>query len=338
VGLRAVAVNELRLPGSTGWPVPDALRVERVTIAPSIRSLFTDEVRIAAIEVADPYVSMLRTRGGRLRIVPTLLEAERPKNGGAAAAGPPASGAPRAASGRSVVLRHLVVSQGEIDLYDATVRRTPWRIRLIGLDATVGSIVAPALAGRMPIEVSGTIDGPSADGTLSLTGWMDPATHDLDLTARLRGVDLLAFEPYVVPTSKGRLTRGRFDLDLHATVQDHRLHAPGHLELIDLAFASDGRAGRVLGVRQELLRAVMSARNGRLAVDFQLDGDVTDPRFSLNESLNARIAAGLVEQLGQISIPGLVEGVGGAGGSALGGAGDAGKSVGAALKDLFHRR
>jgi hypothetical protein len=238
-----------------------------------------------------------------------------------------------------VVLRRLVISEGEVEVYDTTVSARPWRIRLIGLDATIESLVVPQVGGRSPFDVRATIDGPARDGTVALSGWVDPTTTDLQLTARLRGVDLLAFQPYVMRDSVPRLSRGQFDLDLRATVRDGRLSAPGHVVIADLAFVPGGRGSdRVLGMPRDLLLAALASQGGRLAFDFQLDGDLADPRFSLNETLGIRLAAGVVESVGGLSLPGLVGGVSGLGTATLDGAGQAGKGVGEALKGLLRRR
>jgi hypothetical protein len=150
-------------------------------------------------------------------------------------------------------------------------------------------------------------------------------------------VDLLAFRPYITRSTTARLTSGAFDLDLHATVRDGRLHAPGHLVLSDVAFAASG-SDRVAGVPRELLMAALAEKNGRIAFDFTLAGDVNDPRFSLNEALATQVATGLLDALGGVSVPGLVTGVGKLGGTTFKGAGEVGKSVGDALKGLLHGR
>jgi hypothetical protein len=339
VGVAQLGVNELVLPGGAGWPAPAALRAQRVTIEPSLLSLFLRQIRIASVEVAAPYVAMVRTRDGRLRAVPTLLD--RTPVVGVAPEASAARRTPEAESSdasRSVTLRRLVISEGEVEVYDATVATPPWRIRLIGLDATVESILVPQAGGRSPFDVRATIDGPAHDGTISLAGWVDPATKDLQLTAQLRGVDLLAFQPYVMRSSRTRLSRGQFDLDLRASVRDGRLIAPGRVVIADLAFAPGGHGSdRVLGVSRDLLLAALASQGGRLAFDFQLEGDIRDPRFSLNETLGMRMAAGLVESVGGLSLGGLIGGVSGTGDATLGGAAKVGKGVEGALQKLLRK-
>ena len=50
-------------------------------------------------------------------------------------------------------------------------------------------------------------------------------------------------------------------------------------------------------------------RDGRIALKFTLEGRTDDPKFSLDENLAVRVAAGLGEAVG-VSVKGVVEGVG----------------------------
>jgi len=333
VQVRTLAVTGLRLPGGEGeWPTPHALRAERLEIAPSIRSLFSDRVRIASVAVVQPYVSMVRTRDGRLRVVPTLIERRVPP---APAASAP-EGAPSEAgiAHRSVTVDEIRVRGGEVELFDASVRSSPWRIHLVDVDATIGSITGPPLAGRQSLAIQSVVDGPARDGTVSVEGWIDSDTRDLALTVRMRGVDLRAFEPYLAKSTSVRVTGGSFDLDLRPTVKARQLIAPGHLVLTNLSLAGGSASDRILGVPRDLLLKAMAARQGHIAFDFRLEGNVDDPRFSLNETLATRLATSMVDVLG-VNLPGFVEGLGDVGGSALRGAGSVGKSVGTALKGVL---
>jgi len=346
VGVRRLSVDDLVLPGTANWPADAALRAGRVAIAPSLLSLLTRQLRIASVDIDTPYVAMLRTRRGKLRIVPTLI-GPRARSADGSDGEPAAPRAPRPrtpqakdeaeVAARSVSVGRIVISQGEVDLYDASVATPPWRIRMVGVDASVESVKAPQPSGRSPLDLKATLDGPSRAGTVSVSGWVDPETKDLELTAKLRGVDLLAFRPYAAHSTTAQLTSGAFDLDLQATVKGGRLNAPGHLVLSDIAFAASG-GDRVLGVPREVLMAALAQKNGKIALDFTLSGDVNDPRFSLNEAVAMQVATALVGALGGVSVPGLVQGVGKLGGATFKGADEVGKGVGDVLKGLLHGR
>jgi hypothetical protein len=100
---------------------------------------------------------------------------------------------------------------------------------------------------------------------------------------------------------------------------DRQVHAPGQLTITGLEFGA-GEGGTFAGVERRAVLAAL-ARDGRIALKFTLDGRTDDPKFSLDEHLSVRIAAGLGEAVG-VSVKGVVEGVGGVLKGLLGGKSD----------------
>ena len=70
-----------------------------------------------------------------------------------------------------------------------------------------------------------------------------------------------------------------------------------------------------MGMPRNAAIAMMKNRDGKISVKFVLDGDINDPRFSLNENLTTRIGSSVAKSLG-VSIEGLAKGVGEIGGGA----------------------
>ena len=70
------------------------------------------------------------------------------------------------------------------------------------------------------------------------------------------------------------------------------------------------------------------------AVNFLLEGDINNPRFSLNEAFATRMASAMAEGLG-VSIQGVVEGAGMLGRKGVEAFGQAGKGRGGAIGGLF---
>ncbi len=335
----AVEISDVRIAAHDGWPAPEALRAERVRIVPSWRSLLSERIEIARVEVTGGYLSALRTRDAPLQLFPTRIgvnDASPPdarqsaRGDGAAAAGSPPA--------RSVSIGEIEIVGGAIELFDETVARPPWKTRLQRIDATLRDLVAPAQSGPVPFEISAELAGPQRNGRVALSGWLDPSTEDLDLTGSLRAVDLLALQPYFIEETKQRLAGGALDLDITAQVRSRRLHAPGRLVLSQLRFAEGGSAKTIVfGVPRDLLFAGLQAKGGKIALDFSLDGDIDDPKFSLHEMLSTRIAVELAKQLG-FGVGGLVEGVGGLGLEGLKGAGKAAGGIGSTLRKLIPHR
>jgi hypothetical protein len=222
---------------------------------------------------------------------------------------------PEATAGRGrVSIGRIELRGGSLDHFDGSVRRTPHRIRIDALDATLTAVELPALDGRSTLRLTGRVKAaprvPAArDGTLSIDGWLVVASRDSTLSARLRDVDLVALQPYLARAADTTVRAGTLDLDLDAAVAGGRLRAPGTLTLAGLSLAS---GGGFMGLPREAVLGLLEDRQGRIRIDFVLEGRLDDPRFSISEDLAVRAAAAVAESLG-ISLEGLVRGAGGVG-------------------------
>jgi Domain of Unknown Function (DUF748) len=267
-------------------------------VRPALRSLFGGAWRVDEVRVDNAYVSMLRTRDGRLRLLPALV-AQRE----AAATG----GGPR--ERKPVVVGHVQLTGGTVEFHDASFKARPHRLRVEGLHGDVGPLELPALDVPTAIDLEGRLKGPDRDGRLQLKGSLTPSTRDARLAAQLRGVDIVALQPYLLRAADTRVKAGTLDLHLDATVQQHRLRAPGEITLTGLELdGGRGPLGAFAGVPRQ---AVLSAleRDGKLRIGFTLEGRLDDPAFSVNDNLAMRVSAGLAEGLG-VSVGGVVEGAG----------------------------
>lgn len=304
LGWTGVELRGLRVRAVPGrWPAQDELVAERVRVVPALSSLWRSGWRLASVTVDGASLSLLRTREGKLRVLPSLMEGER----SAAAAKAPGE---RAAT--PVHIGELRLRDVAIDFYDASVRgsgRAPHRIRLDALRADIGPLALPALDRRAAVSMQATLAGPQRNGSLSLRGEVTPATRNADLALRIQGLDLVALQPYLLRNNEASVKRGTLDLSLDAKVRGQRLDAPGRLTLTELELASGGGLlGTFAGVPRQAVLAAMS-RDGRIELAFTLEGKLDDPKFSLNELFAARLAVGLAEKLG-VSLGGVVQGVG----------------------------
>ena len=306
IGLAGVVVEGLRVPGQRGrWPADDELRAERITVVPDWRSLWGavrgGSWQVHSVTVHGGYIALLRGADGRLQVLPSVLRPERaPADGGA--------GAPQADSG--VVIGQLHLAGAVVELYDATVRKPAHRLRLEGLNARVGPLAFPQTPQATQLDLQGRLKGPLHDGTLVLGGQINLATRDAQLDLQLQGVDLQALQPYLLKRGEGGIRGGRLDLRLTPTVRQQQLHAPGTLTLHQLALADgDGLGGWLTGVSRQAVLASLQ-RNGKITLQFSVDGRLDDPAFSINDSLARRFAGGLAEAVG-VSVSGVVGGVGG---------------------------
>jgi hypothetical protein len=196
-----------------------------------------------------------------------------------------------------LILEEVRLERMQVDFFDATVAAAkPHRLELDDAQADLANIALPPLNTPIELDMHGALRGVDGAGPVAVKGRFTPATHDADLALQCTGVDLVMLQPYVLRLGEGEVRRGRIDLQLDARVRNRELvHAPGRLTLTGLEFADP--AGTFAGVERRAVIAAMS-KNGRLDARFTLEGRIDAPKFRLDQSLAAPIAAGTASAVG----------------------------------------
>ena len=319
VGLSGVEIKGIRIRApqdkQIGWPATDQLRAERILVVPAFRDLLSAKVALREIRIEGAYIAMLRTRAGRMSVLPSLLDKPAGKAADAAVPIPP------------ITIGNVALVNGTMEFYDATIRRPPLKLRLEQISASLRNIQLPELKGRSPLEFDGVLKGVRTDGKVGIDGEIELATRESDVSTRLNKVDLLVLQPYLLKAAETGVKQGTLDLDLKSTVDKGILRAPGTLTLNDLELASSSTSASIMGMPRNAVIGMMKDRSGKITVKFVLGGNINDPHFSLNENLATRVGSSLANSLG-VSFEGLTKGVGGLGGDAV-------KGIGESIGKLF---
>jgi hypothetical protein len=319
----SVELFGLSIDGPKGWPAKRTLEAERVVVIPDLRSLLTDQIRIASIVVERPYLSMLRTPG-KLVLVPSLTEREPGRKD-------------RHSSGngaRTVMISTIEIKDGTLEVYDATVSRPPLKTRVESIEAVLQDVAAPA-AERTSFDIAGVVKGVRRDGRLQVNGWVGSGARDSSSRIALAAADLVALQPYLIKRNEARVANGTLDLNLNSEVRNNNLDGKGAVVLRNLEFApSRGFFDTFMGLPRNAVVGFLKDNNNAIDIDFTLKGDTSNPNFSLNEDLSTRIATAMAGQLG-VSIRDMAEGLGTIGRRGMEGAGGVVEGVGSAIKRLF---
>ncbi len=328
LGWSSVKVEGLRIKGPSGWPAADALQAERVTVVPSLRSLLSRKYRVHSITMVKPYLSALRTKEGKLLVLPGLLTGAV-SEGQAETLSNPAVASPRVAVGR------ITLEDGVVELYDATVAQPPLKIRMEQIKATMREIAIPALKGKSRFELAGVVKGVQRDGQVKMEGWAEVGTKDSSVKTELRSVDLLVLQPYLIKENERGIQKGTFDLDMQSDVSNNRLIAPGTATISDMEFVpAEGGFDTFMGLPRQAVLAFLLRNENKITVDFVLEGDINNPQFSLNQTFTQRLAFGMAKVLG-VDLGGMVKDVGTLGLKGGEAVGQAAKGTGGWLKRLF---
>jgi hypothetical protein len=319
----SVELFGLAIDAPKGWPAARTLEAERVVVIPDLRTLFTEQIRVASIVVEKPYLSVLRTPG-KLVMVPSLTEKSRKD----------ASPTKADARAPAVMISTIKLKDGSLDLYDTTVSRPPLKTQIQQIDAVIQDVTAPA-TGRIRFDFAGIVKGAKRDGKANVNGWVGPGARDSSSRIVLAAVDLVALQSYLVKKNEVQVARGTLDLTLNSEVRNNNLDGKGKVVLKDLEFApSRGFFDTFMGLPRNAVISFLKDHNNTIDVDFTLKGDTSHPSFSLNESLSTRIATAMAGQLG-VSIKKVAEELGILGRKGIEGAGSAVEGIGSAIKQLF---
>jgi len=324
VGLSAITLRHVRLTAPSGWPTPDALTADEITMTPDIRDLFAHRVHLQSVVVRGFSLVLVRTASGRLEILPKLRQAvSRP--------GQPASEASSAADNRpplpaEKLIDHIAFADGQFVFYDEMIRKPPYKVTVSDASATVDHIHLPDLTEPTRLSVKGSIKGPAHTGTLTFDGWMKIASKDSQTTTTLRGVDVVTLDPYLLKKAgtKTQVTGGTLDLNLQATVTSYHIHAPGTVTLHHLQLAAtDDPLDTFMQIPARAAVAALKKHGDDITLHFVIDGNLRDPKFKLNESVMTELRANFAKALG-VSAEGVAKG-----------AGETVKGLGNALKNLL---
>jgi len=128
---------------------------------------------------------------------------------------------------------------------------------------------------------------------------VESRTRDMDCKVEIRKLDITAFKPYYQKKSDVNVTKGTLDLDMDTKVTSRKMNAPGKAVLKDLEFEKrPGVGGTFLNIPLSAVILFLKNNNNEIAVNFVMEGDLDNPKFTLRESFMNKIAIAMAEQLG----------------------------------------
>lgn len=319
VGLSSVRLTKVVIKAPPGWPAGDPLRADEITLTPDIRDLITRRMHIRSVVVRGFDVAVVRTKDGAIHLLPNLRESLNKSDQDAGSVAAPSSP-------REKQVDHIRFEQGKFHFYDMTVGPPAFKVTVSNANASVDHLRLPALTEPTAVELTGSIKGPAHTGTVSFGGWIKIASKDSQTTSKLHGVDVAMLDPYLLKKAgaKAQVTGGTLDLTVESTVRNYQLHAPGTVTLHNLQLAdSDNPLDTFMSIPTKAAIAALKTHNGDITLHFVLDGNLRDPKFSVQESIMKRLGAGFAKAMG-VSVEGVAKGTG-----------ETVKGLGNALKNLL---
>ena len=151
---------------------------------------------------------------------------------------------------------------------------------LTGKLSAFSSVATGGTPSMADLELRGKAEGTAS---LEILGKLNPLAKPLalDITGKVRDLELPPLSPYAIKYSGYGITRGKMSVDVSYLVQpDGKLTAKNKLVLNQLSFG-DKVEGSTASLPVKLAVALLSDRNGVIDLDLPISGSLNDPQFSI---------------------------------------------------------
>jgi hypothetical protein len=285
VGFTSIVISGVTVGAPRGWPTKTTLRAERVVVRPNLRQLLSRRIDINLITVENGYISVLRPKeGGGLKVIPTILAGRKKQK---------AQNEGQTGHIQTVELRDCVV-----EFFDSTVSGNG-RMRLDSVHGTIDDINIPKLDSQSQVDLQAMIKGHAHQGTMAVSGWVNVEREASELATRVRNVDLVLFQPYIIQKAKAGIDEGTFSLDVKAAVKKNAVQAQGQLVLADVKLREgNGAISTLATIAEKAVIGTLADENGNVTIAFELAGSLNDPTFSLSKGLGLRTGVAVLKGLG----------------------------------------
>ncbi len=249
------------------------LRGLRVAVAPDA----PPEVEVRETTLTDAFARLIVEDTGRLNLQNLIRQA------GDEAAGEPEAAGPTGGSAPSIRFGPVNVVNATVDFTDLYIQPN-YSADLSELHGSLSAFSSlPAEPGQSALADLQLRGKAQQTADLDITGKLNPLVDplELDITARMRDLDLPPLSTYSVRYAGHGIERGKLSLDVNYQIApDGRLTATNQLVLNQLQFGDAVQdAPNSLPVR--LAVALLADRNGVIDVDLPLSGSINDPQFRI---------------------------------------------------------
>jgi hypothetical protein len=262
----------------------EVFKIEGLTLEADFIALLRKEYTISALSMKNPYLFLEIDPKGNL-VNPFLQK--RPKKKRVEKPTPP------------VFIKKIKITNGSLDYLDRKVSTPPVITRLRDIELEFKGLAFPFNERFSTYTVTAQVLGNLSTGIIKSNGKIKLKTKDTDCRIDLKGLDITKFKPYFQKKGDVNVTKGILDLLMDIEIKSRKINAPGRAVFKDLKFERrPGMGNKFLSIPLSALINFLKNNNNEIVVDFILEGDLDNPKFSLKESLLEEITLSLAEKLG----------------------------------------
>ena len=243
-------------------------------------------VGVKSVDIRGAGIDLVISENGALSVleVKKRLAASSPQD----SRPPRASSAPAPAPGNPIPIR-----VDSITLADCSGALTDHRLRppyTVAVERIQGTVKGISSSTKAParIEIGAALRG---GGEVTLKGAIDlfqPA-RATDLKLGVHRVEIPPLSPMSVHYVGYPVTKGRSDLGLDYKIKDQHLKGSNHIATQDLTLGDKVAGEGKVNLPIKLGVSLLTDKDGRITLDFPVEGRLDDPEFAVGKAIGAAI-------------------------------------------------
>jgi len=288
-----------------GFEINGLIKVGRIHLAPSIRSLLFGRLAFNKVMISGPELTYQRN--------PPPVEPVKESTGAVVETlNQPV--VPVATQNKSlpVIIKSLKIYSGRLNFIDTTAASGKISVLIKDINFYITNLSTSGTKGVSNFDLKGNLSWNTGepDGKIFLQGWVDLYKKDILATLKIEDIDAIVFYPYYstwVDLEKARIQKAKLNFNCDIKGVNNDVAADCHLELADMV-----RKVRLLEEPQlkaeRLTDAVLdmfkSMDQGKVVLDFVLHTKMNQPEFGFaniksafeGKLMQARAGSGLRPQ------------------------------------------
>ncbi len=267
------------------------LKVDEMRIYPSLLTLLTKSIRIREITLVQASFFFYRSREGGVA-GPLVITGK--KQGEKEEVSEKEDGKKKETV--QVQINRIRIEKGSVNFEDQKMGEPPAQLKLKDFNFEMKDVQYPPVSLHSPIQLEGKMNGQTREGSISLKGWIDAKTMDLETSLQLKEIEVKTFEPYYRRRVTAEIESGMMNMDSKIAVKEKRIDAPGEMSLVDLRVKKGG--GTIFWIPADTLSTLLRRKGDQIKAKFHVKGNMENPRFNLQETLLTQMAFSFAQSLG----------------------------------------
>jgi len=273
-------------------------KVESVYISPSILGMLFGNIALNDIKLVNPQITLERQKtqaatseqGTAALLGQVLLPGQKET-----VSKPSASIPLNTVNPARLVIKHLQISNGKIDVVDHTagIEGIKLTFKEINLNLVNLYLIPHSVIGN--IKLTGKIPWKEGkeEGKIAVDGWFNLYKRDIQATVKVSDIDGIYLYPYYskwVDLEKARIESAKLNFSSNIQGLDNNLVAACHLELTDIVRkprAPEEEPAKAEKIADAVLDIFRALNQGKIVLDFTIRTKMDRPEFGFG---NIRMA------------------------------------------------